>query len=743
MERRLAAILAADVVGYSRLMGKDEAGTLGAIKACREELIDPKIVEYHGRIVKLMGDGILLEFPSVVEAVQCAVDVQRAMGERNAEIPKDRQLVFRVGINLGDIIFEDEDIYGEGVIVAARLEGLAEPGGICISDDAYRQIETKLAFGYEDLGKREVKNIEKPVRVYRVLLDPEATGTVVATKKAVLKPWYWAAAAAVAVLVVAGAAIWHVYLRGPAPLTAVASEADMAFPLPDKPSIAVLPFDNMSDDTSQEYFADGMTEDLITDLAKIEGLVVISRNSTFTYKNKPVKVKQVAEELGVRYVLEGSVRRSGDKVRINAQLIDAINGGHIWAERYDGTLNDVFALQDKITGNVIRALTISLTARDRDLLGRKGARSSEAYENFLLGKAHVARWKPEDFARAVPYLERAVELDPNYGEALAELAYVYREVYANNFQGALHITQGEAYKLSKRYMEMALQHPTTMAYWVSASLAYTSGDMEKAIEEAEKAISLGPTDTRAYQIMAKALIYSGRPAEALKQLDKIARLDPQEETTYMWRRGQALFSLERYEDAIKVMKPTLALWPDDIATYWILAAAYAHLNQLENTKEYIAWLESPENVGVWGTSVSDVVGWSYKRTEDTNRFRVGMRKAGLQEVAFGFEDKLEEKITGEELRSLFYGQKLRATDPESGEKTWYIITQDGEATNDGPPGWGSGDAWIDEDENFCVFWETIGRICGPTFRNPKGTKEENNEYIYVYYHGPMPFSPVD
>ena len=355
IHRRLAAILAADVVGYSRLMGQDEAGTLVAFKSHLEEVIEPRIAEREGRVVKLMGDGVLAEFPSAVEAVHCAVEIQRAMADRAADVPEGRRIQLRIGINLGDIIFQDDDIFGDGVNVAARLEGLAEPGGICISSTVHLQVKNKIDVGFQDLGDQEVKNIESPVHAFNVLLDGEPT----AAPKAKKKPGKWTPMAqflglvVAALILVAGGYLGWLKLQG----TDVepASVARMAFPLPDKPSIAVLPFTNRSDDPNQEYFVDGMTEDLITDLSKVSGLFVIARNSVFAYKGKTVPVRQVAEELGVRYLLEGNVRRVGDQVRINTQLVDATTGGQLWAERYDEKLDDIFKLQDTIAEKVVRS----------------------------------------------------------------------------------------------------------------------------------------------------------------------------------------------------------------------------------------------------------------------------------------------------------------------------------------------------------------------------------------------------
>jgi TolB-like protein/class 3 adenylate cyclase len=359
MERRLAAILAADVVGYSRLIRKDETGTLAALKDILEQLIEPKVAERNGRIVKLMGDGLLAEFPSAVEAVQCAVEIQHWVGTRTAE---ERRVVYRIGINIGDIVVEGDDIYGDGVNVAARLEGLAEPGGICVARNVFDQVKDKLDFGFEDLGEQSVKNIDEPVAVYRVLFDGQSPGMRPKPTHRGLTPVQLVVAAVVVVLIAASGAsvIWQPW----APDVEPASMERMAFPLPDKPSIAVLPFTNMSDNPGQEYFADGMTEDLITDLSKVSGLFVIARNSSFGYKGKSPKVRQVAEDLGVRYVLEGSVRRVGDEVRINAQLIDATTGGHLWAERYDGSLADIFALQDKVLREIVGALALNLTENE-------------------------------------------------------------------------------------------------------------------------------------------------------------------------------------------------------------------------------------------------------------------------------------------------------------------------------------------------------------------------------------------
>jgi TolB-like protein/class 3 adenylate cyclase len=366
-KRKLTTIFSADVAGYSRLMAEDEAATVKTLKSYRE-IMTELIRQQRGRVVDSPGDNVLAEFTSVVDAVQCAVAVQKQF---QAELPENRRMEFRIGINLGDVIEEEDRIYGDGVNIAARLEALADPGGICVSKTAFDQIETKLPLGYEFMGEKDVKNIAKPVGAYRVLMDAEAAGKVIGEIRPKAKQLRWAAVGALAVLIIgAGAlAIWNFYLRPP---FEPASVERMAYPLPDKPSIAVLPFVNMSEDKGQEYFSDGLTEEIISGLSKVPKLFVIARNSTFTYKDKPVKVQQVSEELGVRYVLEGSVRKAQDRVRITAQLVDATTGRHLWSERYDRDLKEIFALQDEITMKIINALQVELTEGEHARLWGKG-----------------------------------------------------------------------------------------------------------------------------------------------------------------------------------------------------------------------------------------------------------------------------------------------------------------------------------------------------------------------------------
>ena len=455
-ERRLAAILSADVVGYSRLMGVDESGTLARLKTHREEIIDPKIAGRHGRIVKLMGDGVLVEFASVVNAVQCAADIQRAMADRNADVAEERRIELRIGINLGDIIVDGDDIHGDGVNVAARLQEMAEPGGTCVSGVVFDAAKDKLDVGFKDLGPQALKNIAEPVRAYRVLPRSAAVvGERAATKPARPRRWAIPAGAAVVVIAVAaGVVIWQEpWVERVEP----ASVELMAFPLPDKPSIAVLPFTNMSDEPGQEWFADGMTDDLITDLSKNPALFVIARNTSFQYKGQAVDVKTVAEELGVKYVLEGSVRRADGQVRINAQLIDAITGGHVWAERYDGRMKDIFALQDKVTRQIVAAMAGELTPDEERGAVIAETDSVEAYDAFLQGWERLGLFTPENLASAVSSFEKAIELDPEYGRAHAALALSYLRAVRTRWFRHLGMEENEVFY--KSYLRAGLAAP--------------------------------------------------------------------------------------------------------------------------------------------------------------------------------------------------------------------------------------------------------------------------------------------
>ncbi len=583
MERRLAAILAADVVGYSRLIREDEARTLTALKAHREELIEPKLAQYHGRIVKLMGDGLLTEFPSAVEAVQCAVEIQQLVGERNADVPEDKRIIYRIGINIGDIVVEGDDIYGDGVNVAARLEGLADPGGICVARNAYNQVKDKLDLTFEHLGEKEVKNIAEPVTVYRVVLDDKAATLVTPVVQEATKPVYrrWVVAAATSVVLLA--AVGGVFWWQPwAPDVEPASVERMAFPLPEKPSIAVLPFTNMSDDPNQEYFTDGMTEDLITDLSKISGLFVIARNSSFSYKGQQVKVRQVAEELGVRFVLEGSVRRAGDQVRINAQLIDATTGGHVWAERYDRKLDNIFAVQNAITERIVQALELHLTdteQKQRD----KGPKTTslEAYDLVLKARKLMTRFDHKAAAEARDLLQRAIEMDPAYTEAQSLLGFYYFDewrVWGKKRDQNL----ARALELATIAVELS---PSDPAPHVLLALLYQwRREFDAANAAADTALALKPKDAITLSNLGSMLNWAGRGEEALGVVQQAIRLDPFHPPTYLERLAFAYAGVGDYDLCIEVANRGIALDPNFVGLHVDLAMCYAALGREQEAR---------------------------------------------------------------------------------------------------------------------------------------------------------------
>jgi TolB-like protein/class 3 adenylate cyclase/rhodanese-related sulfurtransferase len=638
VERRLTTILAADVVGYSRLMGEDEAGTLAVLKAHRQELIEPKAAQYHGRTIKLMGDGALMEFASVVDAVAFAVEVQCAMRQRNEAVPEHWQITYRVGINVGDIIADGDDIYGDGVNVAARLESLAEPGGICIRRNVRNQVRDKLDIDFEDMGEVEVKNIARPMRVFSVVLDEKADALMTPVIEAPVKAApsrvpQIAAALVVSLLAIGGLVWWQPW----APEFEPASVEQMALPLPDKPSIAVLPFDNMSGDAEQDYFTDGMTEDLITDLSKISGLFVISRNSTFTYKGKPVEVREVAEELGVRYVVEGSVRRAGDQVRINVQLIDALSGYHLWADRYDGSLADIFALQDNVIGQIVAALAISLTSAEAAGKGEAETAVPQAYDALLQGWEHYHRGTQDGFKQAISQFEAAIELDPGYSRAYAGLAAVYWNIAEWGWATFTEIEWQHAVDLANENLAKALEQPTAEAYRISAEILLSHGRHDEAMAEIDRAVALDPNAADTYISKAWLLTVAGQPVAAEDNVRLAMRLNPAYRPHYLRILGRALFHQERYEEAAETMERAASRQPDYEDTYVRLAATYGHLGRLEAAKTAAErYDEIIARAGRGELTVQYIANWyqetyHYQDETDLQRLLEGLRLAGVAE----------------------------------------------------------------------------------------------------------------
>jgi len=541
LQRRLAAILSADVVGYSRLMGLDEAGTLLRLNALRQELLDPTIAAYSGRIVKLIGDGTLVEFASAVDAVACAIEIQKRMRERVAGSAEANPIQFRIGINVGDIVIEAGDIFGDGVNIAARIEGIAEPGGISISEDTWRQVQGKLPANFVDAGEQTLKNIARPVRIYR--LD-----------------------------------------QGPA--TASAPRQPMR-ERSDKPSIAVLAFSNMSGDPEQEYFSDGISEDIITDLSKLPELHVIARNSTFTYKGKPVDVKQIGRELGVGYVLEGSVRKAGNRVRVTGQLIDAASGAHVWADRFDRDLTDIFAVQDELTREIIAALKVKLTAELEGRLGRKTTINVEAYNFFLRGREQALLQTKSSNAEARALLERAIAISPNFAAAYAFIAFTRLNDYIVGRGEAAEQSLRTGLELARRAVAMDGEDP--YAHFVLSVVSIWLRDYETARAEVQRCLALAPSSAEGRLQLANLHYYEGDPAAALETLNAYLRLDPLYPGLALHFVAQAQHALGQYEAAVETLKRRLERDPKSETAYALLASSYGHLGQIDESRA--AWAQ--------------------------------------------------------------------------------------------------------------------------------------------------------
>jgi TolB-like protein/class 3 adenylate cyclase len=543
VERRLAAILAADVAGYSRLMAQDEAGLLARLRAHRRELIDPKIVEHRGRIVKTTGDGMLVEFPSVVEAVACAMAVQRAMAERNRATPQDQRIVFRIGINLGDIIVEDGDIFGDGVNIAARLEAMAEPGGICISSTVLTQTRGKLDFPTENLGDQALKNIARPVHVFRVRAEAK-----------------------------------HVPEPG-------------VMPLPEKPSIAVLPFQNMSGDPEQEYFADGMVEEIITALSRIRGLFVIARNSSFTYKGEAVDVKRVGRELGVRYVLEGSVRKGGNRVRITPQLIDALSGTHLWADRFEGSLEDIFALQDRVAISVAGVIEPALQAAETARSTNRPTNDLTAYDLYL--RAYPTLWSSaRQIPQALRLLEQAIARDPRYGPALAVAALCCFRLVVDGRSEDPEADRLKGTDFAKRALEVAGDDPGVLAN-AAYALAYFGEDIDAMMALADRAVALNPNSARSWALSAYLRIWAGQLDIALEHNEVSDRLSPRAHVgTSAFAVGCIHVLARRFDEAVPKLLLSIQEDPSAPHNYRYLAACYAHMGRLDEAREIIKRLRT-------------------------------------------------------------------------------------------------------------------------------------------------------
>jgi adenylate cyclase len=625
--RKLTTIFSADVAGYSRLMGEDEAATVKTLTAYRK-ILSELINQHRGRVIDSPGDNLLAEFTSVVDAVQCAVSVQKEIQARNAELPENRRMEFRIGVNLGDVIEEEDRIYGDGVNIAARLEGLADPGGICISKTAFDHIESKLPLGYEFLGDQEVKNIAKPVGAYRVLMKPRVTVAGAKDKKLSIPVWRRKgilAGALAALIVIIGAVVWNFHFRPPA--IEPASKEKMAFPLPDKASIAVLPFVNMSGDPKDEYLSDGLTEQIITGLSRIDKMFVIARNSTFVYKGKAVKVQKVAEELGVRYVLEGSVQKSGDRIRITAQLIDALTGRHIWSEKYDRELKDIFALQDEITMKIVMGTRVELTEGEQARVWMKSSptKNMVAFEKHMQGLVFFRRGTKQDTDTARRFFEEAIALDPNYIWPYVNLGLTHMFAARMGWSESPAKSVKTAYELAQK--ALAMDDSNDIAHSLMATIYAVKRQYDKAIPEAERAVALNPNGSEAYFYLGGIVGCSGRWDESVSYIQMSIRLNPIPTASKYQMLGRTYFMLGQYDEAVAALKKAIQTNPDYLMAHIFLAACYSSMGR---DAEAASAAKEVLRINPRFSVESHAKTLPYKDKADVDREVTALRKAGLK-----------------------------------------------------------------------------------------------------------------
>ncbi len=617
IRRKLTAVLSADVAGYSRLMGDDEEATLRALLACRA-LISDVIDLWDGRVVSTPGDAVLAEFNSVVDAMHCTAEMQEELAQKNAGLPAGRRLEFRIGIHLGDVLVEGDDIYGDGVNVAVRLQGLAEPGGTCVSGTVYDSVKNKLDFGYEDLGAQSFKNIAESVRAYRI--RPPLPGVAVLGSVPAGLPE-----------MVPGTRGAPIIARPRVP-TGQATESRAAMvgqrpELPSRPSIAVLPFDNMSGDPEQEYFVDGVTEDLITALSSISGIFVIARNSAFSYKGKAVTARNIGAELGVRYLLEGSVRKADQRVRITAQLIDASTEGHLWAERYDRDLKDIFSLQDEVTNRIASELEVRLTEGEFLHMGRFQPKDMKAYDYVLRGRGKLMRFTKSDNAEAQDLFQKAIELDRDYAMAHTWLARAHASRRYQGWSADPKASTAEALKHAREAVR--LEDALGFAHGTLAMVHLWKGMYERAIAEAERAVELDPNDAEGHNLLAAILTSSGRPGQAAKSIRTAIELNPNYPVYYLFTLGACCFGQEEYDQAIDVLERGCILDPGFLPTCVLLAASYGKAKRAPD-----AGKEWKKGLAIKGDVPEDFV-WVqellfYRNEEDQRRLAEGLEVAQKQ-----------------------------------------------------------------------------------------------------------------
>ncbi|OHV81401.1 adenylate/guanylate cyclase domain-containing protein [Ensifer sp. LCM 4579] len=724
MDRRLTAILSVDVVGYSRIMGEDEVGTLERLKACRLEVVDPAIDRFHGRIIKLMGDGALVEFASVVDAIQCAADIQRTMASRDQGLSATQRMLFRMGVNLGDIIAEGDDIYGDGVNIAARLQGIAQPGGICISGTAFDQVVHKVDVGFSALGEQHLKNIADPVRVYRVLLAPSEARKVVAAAR---RPKQLAIILATFAMLL---------------ITAIVFAWKWPF-APQRTSIAVLPFANLSGDPAEDYFTDGITDDLITDLASLSDLEVAARNSVFGYKGNAVATADIGRDLGVRLVVEGSVRRTGDQVRVNVQLIDIASGDHLWAKRFDRAAADVFVLQDEMSRQIAEALGLELTRSETERIARPPTANLEAYDNYLRAEQATRTGRPSQLLEALALFDKAEALDPGFAEAFAAdartTAYVWRNAFDDVLQSAL--ARRRAYDKASR--ALALDPDLSSPYAVLAVIQVVERRYEEAIASARQAVSRGSADAEAQMAVAYVQLFSGNLAEAAASVENALKLDPNLSAVDRYTAGLISYLQRDYTKAMENFARARDGSPGNGYFVTPLAMAYVRAGRRHDAGAAVA-----EGIRLLGgrESAESLAGWRmshahFRNEQDLAFILDALREAGMPEWPFGFRGDAHDRLNGDEIASTVMGKLLQGKTEPSGSPALMQVDRDGKAAFRSATQmmtetvFVKGDLLCEQSEN--AFGQAD---CGPVYKRASSSDETGYAYVNsskVFYFSPM------
>ena len=731
MERRLAAVLALDMVGYSRLIGVDEQGTLATFRRHRSDIINPRAAQYHGRVVKLTGDGALMEFASVVDSVCFAVEIQSALRRENSDISEDRQVRYRIGVNIGDIILDEGDIHGDGVNVAARLQELAEPGGICVSGTAFDQIKGKLDLTFEPMGEKQVKNIVDPVTVYSVPLDEKAmalaTPIVPKTPAAHADRRRLAALAAALLVGLAAVALW--WWEPLMPWHARTGVEGFAYPLPEKPSIAVLPFINVSSDAEQDHLAEGLTDDLITELSKVSGLFVIARHSVFALKGTEGNIQAVAAELGVHFVVEGTLQRAESRLRINVNLIDALTGLSLWAERYDREYADIFAVQDEVIGKIISALAIKLSEGERDQLARIPTDNLEAYDYYLRAEHEGFLYSDvETYRRTLSFYQKAIDLDPDFADAHAGIARVAVDVWRNDYNLIWSAAVARKIAYDAAGQALKLNPDNARAHTVLALLQLVDGREAEAIDSANRAVSVQPSDAEAFGNLALVLAHAGSHEQAVTELEKALRFDPAPPPSFQLMAGVVLYTARENERAIPLLEAARDGLPNAEPAREYLAAAYAHRGDRERAEHEAAKLRLlfPD----CNLTYYDYL-YDYWREEDRRYHLTGLKEAGIAEWPFGFAGKQTDQVSGDALRELV------------SDKTWTGRRQNGTDfiqyfDKAGNTAYRSANTNVTgvvevQDDRLCEKFEGyfLDRMaCGYVYRNTTG-EERDAEYVHV------------